>query len=374
MKKEKFSMSFILIVQALLILLLFVSASYVKYATLALFCLFDVVVLFSLFNRKWKDAEWFTFTTFFCSLLFLMFYLLVPGILTYLIGLGIMLLFVISALLFYRNNCCASCDSEEYAEIEKPSYPVYHEDHKQKIYDLEELEQELDQEIFKDVEKKTGKLKKDYDRRVADALQYELEREALALEKAEKYVDKKNISAEQDELQKEAFALTRMQDQINELTKAARKAKDSKKERVLQTTGFSELQKEAKELQLAEKELEELDTLNKKYELIKEAGKLRKAEKQIEEVRSLNKQAELITEAQKIAQAQREFDIVASALKKNTKKITSKSFFVSKEGTKLYHKPNCKMIAKVPKNKLNLFTSKKDASKKKLTACKSCKP
>ncbi len=368
MKTEKFSISFILIMQALLMLLLFVSQGYVKYATLALFCFFDIVILFSLFRKKWQDAEWFTFTTLFCSLLFLMLYIFAYNLLTLTLGIAIVILFIIASLISKQERCCARIMQET---LDKPDYPMYHEEHKDRIYDLEELENDLGKEIYKDVEKKAGKLKKEYDARVADALQYELEREAFALEKAQKYTDRTKNFSKQEELEKEALALEKMQEQINALSKTDKKAKQKK---TIRSSDFKELQKEAKELQLAEDELEELDSLNKKYELMKEAGKLRKAEKQIEEVQRLNKKQELISEARKIAQAQKEFDIVAKALKAKKAKKVSKSFFVAKEGTSTYHKPNCRMIANVPKNKLNLFTSKKDASKKRLKPCKSCKP
>jgi predicted membrane protein len=46
--------------------------------------------------------------------------------------------------------------------------------------------------------------------------------------------------------------------------------------------------------------------------------------------------------------------------------------FASAKNSNKYHKPNCGLMNKVPKNKIDLYTSKKEANSKGLTACKKC--
>ena len=97
-----------LIIQALLTLLLLFADSYVKYVSIVLFCLFDIVILFTLFGKKWLYAELFAFTTFFVSLLFLLLYIFAPSNITIIIGVGVMILFLLSALLMYKEYPVAS--------------------------------------------------------------------------------------------------------------------------------------------------------------------------------------------------------------------------------------------------------------------------
>ncbi|MBU0666732.1 MAG: hypothetical protein ABIC91_07765 [Nanoarchaeota archaeon] len=57
---------------------------------------------------------------------------------------------------------------------------------------------------------------------------------------------------------------------------------------------------------------------------------------------------------------------------KKSKKITKKNVFVAAKNGNKYHRLSCRLIKKTKKNNLNMFTSKKAANKKGLTACGVC--
>jgi len=56
-----------MIVQALLTLLLFFSEGYVKYTTIVLFVVIDVILFASLLTKRWFVEEVLTFAAIFCS-------------------------------------------------------------------------------------------------------------------------------------------------------------------------------------------------------------------------------------------------------------------------------------------------------------------
>jgi len=57
---------------------------------------------------------------------------------------------------------------------------------------------------------------------------------------------------------------------------------------------------------------------------------------------------------------------------KPKKSTAKKELLVSVEGSKKYHRPTCVYVSKVPKSKITVYTSKRQAAGKGLSACKNC--
>ena len=209
----------------------------------------------------------------------------------------------------------------------------------------------------------------------------QLKKEALELLKAQKQMNSLTIAAKKSnaeaQLKKEAAELLKAQKQMNSLTIAAKKS-----------NAEAQLRKEADEIKKAQKQI---DDIKKIKELEKETKALKKAEKQVKEVQFLNQQERIVNQARGIAKAQKKIDEMNKSTKKSldtqvskasktkdvvvkTKKTNDESFYFATENGNKFHEPGCLSIKKVPKNKLTLYTSKKDAMKKGLQPCNVCIP
>jgi hypothetical protein len=236
------------IIQALLTLLLFFSESYVKYVSIALFCIVDILILMYLLKRTWSYNEIFGFATFFVSLIFLLFYTYSWDVMSMILGLGLMILFFISALLLYSQPMPAP-------KLPEPMKPV-----------LETYEHEwVPMEEIKEKPRDTSKSEEAKFR--ARAMAYELEREAQELKRAEKFVRKKELQAKEEEL---IFEASQLEKADTYLKRETRKTKER------------ELEREVKELQNAEKQIKEVEFLNRQQEMARQAMELAKAQEKID--------------------------------------------------------------------------------------------
>ena len=471
----------ILIIKALLTILLFFSQGYITYATIALFCIIDLIILALLLKNRWSSSELFTFATLFTSGLFILYYLFIESILSTVLGIGLMLLFLLSALLMYTPEPRVR---KRLPELARPVQPEMSES-----YDIDKFEKEIDRELSEmqktksdmaeagiksrfDVKQPEQKplqnsfpIKRDHieesknreDAKFrAKALAYELEHEALELKRAEEFVRRKEQESRATELVKEAMELQKAEESIKrkqlasdqaELVRQAsilEKAEKSLKQKQIVSkqselirqaaalknaekslkqkqiaSNRSELIREAAALMKAERSLKQKKVASKPLSIIKEAVELKKAdkylrnktkdlkknelknqakslenaEKQIKQLEFLNTQEHIVRQAKDIAKAQKEIDtmnkkntkaIIATkkagkkppASKSNIKIVRTKdeSFYFATENGNKYHKPGCLAIKKVPKNKLILYTNKKDAMKKGLQPCSVCIP
>ena len=244
------------------------------------------------------------------------------------------------------------------------------------VYELEREAQQL-----KNAEKVMNDLKVYNTEKTVYDTEKELLRETKILEDAQKQMNAMNTASRkaQAELQlrKEASNIKNAQKQIDAMNAAAKKAKAE-----------MQLSKEAKELMKVQKQI---DDIKKIKEIEKESKTLKKAEKQVKEIQFLNQQEKIVKQARDIAKAQKEIDSMNKNTKKSIIKQTSKpivkevakvktvkssgeSFYFATENGNKFHEPGCLSIKKVPKNKLILYTSKKDAMKKGLQPCSVCIP
>lgn len=468
-----------MIIQTLLISLLFFSEGYVKYVTIALFLLFDLVLFVGLFTHKWSFKEFMIFAAIFCSGIFIIFYIFNNSFITTIFGVALMLLFLVIALLELISQPIPHSSSKTFEKIQKPDEPDYYYDVEYNtISDINIPENKSYETIIKtpepvmhvkseksdvknkltaravinELEKEASQLKnaeklmKDFEIYNAEK---ELLRESKALEDAQKQInsmkaiiDKKNISKLTDvkkdklvdkidtrkissvdskkilqakkELKLEAAELLKVQRQIDEINRLKRADELKREANELQNAQkkFNELnfankqeqlKKQAKSIEKTQKQLNTLTKLNKLDELKREAKELENANKKIDELKFLNKQEQLVKQAKSIAKAQKEIDELNKSTKKSiikqkseinkkskqdkkivpvtkkiiqvkTVKVPEESFYFATENSNKFHEPGCLSIKKVPKNKLTLYTSKKDAMKKGLQACNVCMP
>ena len=347
----------------MLTLLLFFSEGYVKYVTIALFLLFDLVLFIDILTKRWSHVEVLTFAAIFCSGLFLMFYLFMKSSITMIFGVSVMLLFLVVAML----SLLSKMNGRATFDLKKPEAPEnYYGPEYQPYYDVHTVKPEPVMHVQHEVKASQvkGKL-------AAKAVAYELEKEAHELKNAEKLIKDMEIYNAEKELLKESKELEDAQrkiDAINASVKDVEKAKKTAKE----------LKREAKEIMKVQKQINEL---NKLKEIEKEAKAMKKAEKQIKEIQFLNQQEKMVTQAKAIAKAQKDIDALKSkkssnpaSVKVKTVKAKDESFYFATETGSKFHEPGCIAIKKVPKNKLTLFTSKKEALKKGLQPCSVCIP
>jgi len=336
---ERNNLYVLLIIQALISILILFSESTLKYATIAVYIVFDLIVLGSLLKRKWKSFELFTFATLFASGMYLV---LLNGSMMTVIAIGVMLLFLISALL--------SFDYKKIPEsLPMPAKPL-------ETYEIGEKQVVKDKSLEK------------------NAMMYELEREASELKRAEKYLQKKDIVSKENELIKEAEALEKASKKLSQIGQKQKlmdveeQAKalvgaDQRIKEVKTKQAQNELKKQAKRLKDADKKIREVQFLNKKQNIVKQAKRLKDAEKKIREVQLLNKRQDVIKQASELAKAQIKIDRIA---KKTVEK--SNPVFATFSGNN-YHETGCMVIKKIPKSKLILFNTPKDAMKKGYKPC-----
>jgi hypothetical protein len=372
-----------MIIQALLTLLLFFSEGYVKYATIALFLFMDLVLFTSLLTRKWFVEELLTFSALFCSGVFMLFYVFMKSALTTVFGIALMLLFLVIAMVDFLSKPFSQTNTNKFDRLQIPEAPAYY-------YDVE-----FDSQINSHPKrpepvmhvKSDAKPSEVKNKLTARAVAYELEREAMQLKGAEKVMNDLQVYNTNKEILKETKVLQDAQKQMNIVNSTVKKAQAAK-----------ELKKEATEILKVQKQINEIKALK---ELENEAKSLKKAENQVKEIQFLNKQEKIVKQAKEIAKAQKQID----AMNKNTKKSLTKqvsqskqtskqvkpnkvkeivrvktvnvkeeSFYFATEDGNKFHEPGCLAIKKVPKNKLILYTNKKDAMKKGLQPCSVCIP
>ena len=232
----------------------------------------------------------------------------------------------------------------------------------------------------------------------------ELKREAKELQDASKKVNEIQFLNKQEQLAKQAKSIANAQKQINEvnrvkqITELKREAKElqdaqKKTDKIQFSNKSKQLEKQAKSIANAQKQINAITKIKRTNELNREAKELQDASKKINEIQFLNKQEQLVKQAKSIAQAQKEIDemnkstkkslvkqasknvpIIKKPIKVKTIKAPEESFYFATENSNKFHEPDCLAIKKVPKNKLILYTSKKDAMKKGLRACNTCIP
>ena len=456
----------LMIVQALLALLLFFSEGYVRYTTIALFAIIDLILFVDLLTRKWSFEELLTLAAIFCSGLFMFFYISMQSDITTIFGVALMLLFLLIAMLdVISKPMNGSSNIPKIERLSLPQAPFQYDDVDME-YDLEyelqpttlyqesmQFQQPVTSQSTSQLQKKPEpvmhirhekKLSDIKDKLAAKTVVYELEREARELRNAEKTLDnlkiydtENSIYDTEKELVRESKLLENAQKQVDAMNKAARTAlaesqlrkeasdllKAQKKISALNAAtkkihAETQLRREASELLKAQKQMNSLNTvsnnakaqskLNKEVAEIKKAQKhiddiqkikeleketkaLKRADKQIKEVQFLNQQEKIVNQARDIAKAQKEIDKMNKNTKKSlaaqvskqpkikdaiikTVKTKDDSFYFATENGNKFHEPGCLSIKKVPKNKLILYTSKKDAMKKCLQPCSVCIP
>jgi len=412
----------LLVLQALLTLLLFFSEKYVLYVTVALFLLMDLLLFISLFSKRWSYEELLTFAAVACSILFLAFFLYSRTFITTIFGACMILLFLVIAMLEYLSLPISTQRLERLQKPEEPAYPYDME------YDFDAIQRPQQKTVVSrsvPVQRHADESNAIRDKTAARAVAHELEREAKSLRDAEKMITDmeiydagreltkeskalEDVQRQMDaakkvqaakEFNKEAIELMKVQQQIDqikklqqrqELEREARALKDveRKMKKVNTLNAGLELQREAKSLKDAERKMKKVNTANTGIELRRQAKSLKNAEKQINEIQFLNQQEKIVRQAKEIAKEQKEIDDMnkknkstagkkiksASKPKIRIVKVKDESFYFATDTGNSFHEPGCLSIKKVPKNKLTLFTSRKDAMKKGLQPCKVCIP
>jgi len=412
----------LLVLQALLTLLLFFSEKYVLYVTVALFLLMDLLLFISLFSKRWSYEELLTFAAVACSILFLAFFLYSRTFITTIFGACMILLFLVIAMLEYLSLPISTQRLERLQKPEEPAYPYDME------YDFDAIQRPQQKTVVSrsvPVQRHADESNAIRDKTAARAVAHELEREAKSLRDAEKMITDmeiydagreltkeskalEDVQRQMDaakkvqaakEFNKEAIELMKVQQQIDqikklqqrqELEREARALKDveRKMKKVNTINAGLELQREAKSLKDAERKMKKVNTANTGIELRRQAKSLKNAEKQINEIQFLNQQEKIVRQAKEIAKEQKEIDDMnkknkstagkkiksASKPKIRIVKVKDESFYFATDTGNSFHEPGCLSIKKVPKNKLTLFTSRKDAMKKGLQPCKVCIP
>lgn len=346
----------LIFIQALLSLLLLFTDKTIMYTALLVFLIIDLVVFISLLRVKWSSIEMYVFTTLFVSILYLFFLFFVKGQLLIVIGIGVMLLFIISGVLSYEKKVIRY--------LPMPSKPS-----KVDVYDIEDVEHDID-----DLEKKEALKKKEQAKIRGMEIAKELEREVSEIKKAETYIRKKDTSLVENELVKEALDLEKASKQAALIERAMRESELTRQARTLESAQKDinkvELSRQAKELVSAQNRINKL-------EISKQAKELESAEKKIREVQLLNKQKELTKQVTDLAKAQIKIDSMKKKISKPKKiaSVISKDnlVFATKTGNN-YHETGCMIIKKIPKKNLILFNNPKEAMKKGYKPCNVCKP
>lgn len=333
-----------LIAQALITVLMLFAEGLVKYLLIGVFCVVDIMILFSLIQKTWSHLEMFTFATFFTSLLFLMFYIFNSGTNTVLIGIGVTILFILSAMLMHTPAPhlpdLASSRLSSSQSITKPSIPQMPRTYDVDTYDMDKFEKEIDEElnvqnyvpaqnnaslqktISKNYTTKNEVARNDAKFK-ARAMAYELEREVAELKRAEKYVEKKDVEENESELVREAMELNKAQkyfergEKIAELpqTKVHNQSKIPSQypsQYIRQRTVDEKqraLERESQELEKANSYLEKRSSKDKQRELQgelkREASQLNNAEKLVEQRIAANVKSQLLAQAKKLKSAEK---------------------------------------------------------------------
>jgi methylphosphotriester-DNA--protein-cysteine methyltransferase len=354
----------LMIVQALLTLLLFFSEGYIQYATIGLILVFDLILFISLFKRQWSYQELFTLAAIMCSGIFVLFYVYSRTTLTTVLGILIVMFFIVLAILGMISGA-SDVPYRKNERIQRPEAPEYYYDVAYHPYgDTRTKKPEPVMHVSQDTQSPVK------NKLAAKAVAYELEREAQQLKDAEKLIREMEIYNAERELLKEKTLLENAQkktDIVNAAVKDAQKANNAAKE----------LKKEAKEIMKVQKQISEISKLQ---QIEAEAKRMKKAETQIKELQFLNQQEKIVNQAKAIAKAQKDIDALKkkpskqATVKVKTVKAKDESFYFSTETGNKFHEPGCIAIKKVPKNKLTLFTNKKEALKKGLQPCSVCIP
>jgi len=367
-----------MIVQALLTLLLFFSEGYVRYTTIALFLLIDLILFIGLLVKRWSSEELLMFAALFCSGVFILFYIFMKSAMTTVFGVALMFLFLVLAMLDLISKSLSPKDSRKFEKLQKPEEPTYYYDveYDPRVISRSDLSEQVRKpepvmHINRSAPVTRGKL-------TAKAVAYELEREAQQLKDAQQMIKEMDIYNSERELIRESKELENAQKQIDALKNASNKVKDAKK-------ATTELKREAKEMMKVQKQIDDIKNIQ---ELKKEAKAIKKADKQVKEIQFLNQQEKIVKQAKQIAKAQKQIDEMHKSAKKSlsekpkvkeivkVKTVNAKeeSFYFATENGNKFHEPGCLAIKKVPKNKLTLFTSRKEAMKKGLQPCNVCIP
>lgn len=461
-----------MIIQALLISLLFFSEGYLKYVTIALFLLIDLILFIGLLTNKWSFKELLIFAAIFSSGMFIIFYTFAKSLITTILGVVLIILFLVIALLELLSQPSQTVpykSQRTFDKIQKPEEPDYYYDVEYDTLPVITPQEKSKEKSF--VPKPAEPImhitpeKSDTNSKVAArAIAHELEKQAMQLQNAERTIkdleiynaekellkeaealedvqkqinsmkvliaqknikravkeDTKKIIKEdvarvakedtkktlqaRDELKREAAELLKVQKQINEinrlkrvneLKREAKELQDAQKktDKIQFSNKSKQLEKQAKSIANAQKQINAITKIKRTNELNREAKELQDASKKINEIQFLNKQEQLVKQAKSIAQAQKEIDemnkstkkslvkqasknvpIIKKPIKVKTIKAPEESFYFATENSNKFHEPDCLAIKKVPKNKLILYTSKKDAMKKGLRACNTCIP
>jgi hypothetical protein len=368
------NISILLFIQALLTILLFFSENYLRTVTIFLYVFFDIIILLSLFRSKWGAEEMYIFLTFFTSVIYLVFYTYMQRNSVIMIGIGLFLLWVLSALLvidpkqqlrqlvipsspdssYPSMNEYAGKYEEDFVTEFKPkvkSVPKEFgretEDNVQ-VYDVDQLEREFDNVVSQkryeeDIPPLKSKMTSDAKVR-AKAMAYELEREAAELKRAENYINKKTVEHQQSELEKEAGVLKRMESYLKDQS-----IKRDEKELIKEALALEEVEKvlnaKAKRLSkpvVSKKSPSKVSKISKSkisksksskvLELEKEANSLENAEQQLKNIEFLNKQQELNRQAVELAKIQAKINAAQNILK--SQKVVPKTKKSSKSSKK----------------------------------------
>ncbi len=353
-----------MIIQAILLSLLFFSEGYVKYGTIALLLLIDLVIFIGLLTDKWSFKELMVFAAIFCSGMFVVFYLFTKSLMTIIFGVVLVILFLVIALLDLLSESKVAKSSKVFERLQKPEEPDYYYDFE---YDslpvVKVTEEKVVQSIIKPAVKvdvtssKTpepvmhikhahaAKIQSDHtdvkNRLAAKAVATELEKEASSLKNAEKMIKDLEIYNAEKELLKESKALEDVQRQIDAMKKlmAQKNVQKTNVQKVAQETknaqatatakkvlkedtkknvqAKKELQREASELLKVQKQINEINRLKQITELQREAKELKNAEKKANNLQLSNKQEQLAKQVKELQNAQKQINTVTKLNRAN---------------------------------------------------------
>jgi myosin heavy subunit len=344
-----------MVIQALLISLLFFSEGYVKYVTIAIILLLDLMLFIGLLTSKWSFKEIMIFAAIFCSGMFILFYIFTKSLVTIIFGIVLMVLFLVIALLELISQPIPHKTVDTFEKIQKPEEPAYY-------YDIE-YDSLPKTNSFESMPKETMlKDNKNYNQNVstiktkspepvmhvkmersdvknklaAKAVVNELEREASQLKNAEKIIKDLEIYGAEKELLKEGKALEDVQRQLNVMQ--AMIAKQNARKEIKETTkkiinedkkvkehntknlqAKKELKKEATELLKVQKQINEINRLKQINELKRESKELQNAQKKVNELQFLSKQNQLAKQTESLVKAQKQINEITKINQSNAK-------------------------------------------------------
>ena len=268
-----------MVLQALFTLLLFFSEGYVRYATIALFLIVDLVLFVDLLTKKWSFEELMTLAAIFCSGMFIVFYIFMKSAITTMFGVALMLLFFVIAVLDIisksttLNNTVHNDGASGVSGVErlsKPKSPAYYYDIEYDLkpyeYAREEYQNEINRNELNKINATSNSNKNHSDDNYPD------------LSKINDDMIKNGIVSSKDAfLHGSSDVKIKPEPVMHVRHNVSSEVKDKLASRAV----VYELEREAMQLKNAEKMMTELEIYGAEKELLKEAKLIQDAEKQL---------------------------------------------------------------------------------------------